>query len=327
MIKLRNASYCNLKLILLYLVVYGHCIENQIHTSEILLVQYKIIYMFHMPLFVFLSGLFLRNEHDCLRQMKRMLLIYVVVQSLAIFAGETDEFLTPLWTHWYLLSYCFWTGAAWLWFRFGKERGRWFIFIAAILIGAAAGYALWLDKRLSGSRTVVFFPYFWAGIISNPMTPYHKYRYLGAGALITAIGMMILWGEQIPVSFLYHAKPYGTLENGFALRILCYCIGGLLCYFALTVVPTRRFRCTKFGTDTMPGYLIHAPIVWRLREYKLPWPFYMAFSAFLLYTIYKILQWNAPLYGVVSERRDRGCQSFKKYMKNIANRSTGFFCP
>ena len=34
MIKLRNAYYCNLKLLLIFLVVFGHLIEPQISVSD-----------------------------------------------------------------------------------------------------------------------------------------------------------------------------------------------------------------------------------------------------------------------------------------------------
>lgn len=58
MVKLRDAQYCNLKLLLIFLVIYGHLIEPGIRNSEVLMVQYRWIYMVHMPLFCFLSGFF-----------------------------------------------------------------------------------------------------------------------------------------------------------------------------------------------------------------------------------------------------------------------------
>lgn len=60
MIKLREARYCNLKLLLIFLVIYGHTIETQIWHNTVLMTQYKFIYLVHMPLFAFLSGLYNR---------------------------------------------------------------------------------------------------------------------------------------------------------------------------------------------------------------------------------------------------------------------------
>lgn len=43
MVKWREANYCNLKLLLIFLVVYGHWIEPYIHQDEALLSQYRFI--------------------------------------------------------------------------------------------------------------------------------------------------------------------------------------------------------------------------------------------------------------------------------------------
>ena len=41
MVKLRDARFCNLKLLLIFLVIYGHLIEPGIYQSEVLMTQYK----------------------------------------------------------------------------------------------------------------------------------------------------------------------------------------------------------------------------------------------------------------------------------------------
>ena len=62
--KLRNNNYFidNLKVILIFLVVFGHLIERYIDTNSTLLGVYMFIYTFHMPLFIFVSG-FLSKKH------------------------------------------------------------------------------------------------------------------------------------------------------------------------------------------------------------------------------------------------------------------------
>mgnify|MGYP003293127632 CR=1 FL=1 len=84
MIKFRDARYCNLKLLLIYLVIYGHLIEPGIWESKVLMVQYKLIYMFHMPLFSFLSGLFLNSSKTCSRQFFKMASLYFFLQTFGI---------------------------------------------------------------------------------------------------------------------------------------------------------------------------------------------------------------------------------------------------
>lgn len=306
MVKMRDAGYCNLKLLLIFLVVYGHWIENSIYESKLLLIQYKIIYMFHMPLFIFLSGFFLNSAKDCIHQIKRIFPIYALCQTLALLCGGVQGIETPWWILWYLLSYCFWTTFGILWFSIKRNYLKWLILVISIIVGAIAGYILCLDRTWSGSRTVVFFPYFFAGLICNPGISWKRYKYFGIIALAVAVIGIWLWGNEIPASFLYHATNFGTLKNGFMLRLFCYGIGGLIGFFLLTNIPGIRYPFTKAGANTMPQYLICAPLVACLRELNLPWMICLSLSAVLIYIVYKILQWNSKLYGVIpTQRRDR----------------------
>ena len=301
MIKMRNAYYCNLKIFLLFLVVYGHWIEHEINHSDILELQYRLIYLIHMPLFAFVSGLFLSKSEDCARQIKRLLPLYCILQIGAVFFGNGDvELLTPYWHLWYLLSFCTWTGFCWIYFRFGTGKGKITILILSILGALFVGYVPWIDRTLSLSRTIVFFPFFWLGVIAHSKIEWKMYRAWGMISLLAASVLLFFYGNQIPVRFLYHATPYGSLERGVTLRLLCLLLSVMLGFFCLTVMPQRRFPFTRAGADTMPAYLLHAPLVNVLREYDLPWQVCVISSALLLYLIYKIFQWNSPLYGIMA---------------------------
>ena len=61
--KLKNNNYFidNLKVILIFLVVFGHLIERYIDTNLTLRGLYMFIYTFHMPLFIFVSGFLPKN--------------------------------------------------------------------------------------------------------------------------------------------------------------------------------------------------------------------------------------------------------------------------
>ena len=51
----------NIKVVLIFLVVFGHLIERYIDTSDTLMAIYMFIYIFHMPLFMMISGFFAGN--------------------------------------------------------------------------------------------------------------------------------------------------------------------------------------------------------------------------------------------------------------------------
>lgn len=328
MVKLRDARYCNLKLVLIYMVIYGHLIEPGIWDSPALMAQYRWIYLVHMPLFAFLSGLFLNNGRTCVQQIRRMLPLYILLQAAAVLLGKgTVKPMTPYWHLWYLLSCSVWAFLGWLWFRFAKGRGKLLVLLASVLAGCAAGYAASIGRPWSASRTIVFFPYFWMGLICDRNISWEKMRWAGLIALGIVIALMGTAGSKIPVVFLYQAAPYGSRSNGFLLRLLCYLLGALLCLIFLTFTPARRFPFTRAGANTMPAYLLHAPVVLYLRTLDISWTAYPVIAIAFLYAVYKFPQWSGTMYGIVpAERREGRWRLFKKSMKNMPSRSTGSCC-
>ena len=72
---------------------------------------YRIIYSFHMPLFIFITGYFARFSK---RRVVNMILIYIAFQHLYILYinekfgyNNIIQFTTPYWLLWYLLVYIF----------------------------------------------------------------------------------------------------------------------------------------------------------------------------------------------------------------------------
>ena len=304
MVKLRAANYCNLKLFLIFLVIYGHLIEPGIYRSEVLMLQYKSIYFVHMPLFCFLSELFLRSEKDCVSQLKRAFPLYAVLQMLAVvLGGGKVRWLTPWWHLWYLLSYAVWLCLAWLWFRHCGGRGRCLLLICSAAAGCLIGYAPSVGRLLSLSRTVVFLPYFLAGVFCRPSMHWKRYRIAGIAALALAVGLMYFTWDQISAVFLYQASSFTANAHGAALRLVCYLIGGLLGVFLLTVIPTQRLPFSKLGANTMSAYVLHAPIVLYLRKQEVPWPIHLVFAAAFLYLLFVLTRWYGQLYGIVSAER------------------------
>lgn len=305
MIKLRQAQYCNLKLFLIFLVIYGHLIEPKIYNSDLLTAQYRWIYLIHMPMFSFLSGLFISRQKECLIQLTRTLPLYIILQTIAVTVRfGAVKAVTPWWHLWYLLSYCSWLCIALLWFKFCKGRGKFIILVCSVVIGCLAGLFNCIGREFSLSRTLVFFPYFWTGVILKPSFDWKKLRIAGIASLALALIIMVYVGDDIPVTFLYHACAYKTAGD-ILLRLLCYLLSGLLGLFLLTVIPTRRLPFSKLGANTMPAYLIHAPIVLCLRGLDYPWPLDAFIAVAFLYAVFIFTRLHGTIYGIVcKERRD-----------------------
>lgn len=307
MIKLRSAYFCNLKLTLLWLVIFGHWIEPQIWENGQFYRLYRWIYLLHMPLFAFLSGLFLGSSRDCLRQLRRTLPLYLLLQSAAVLLA-CAHWHTPWWHLWYLLSL-----SCWLLLASGLlqwRRGGWVILLLSAVAGCLAGRIPWIGRTFSLSRTIVFFPYFWLGVLLPPDIPWHRLRSAGLVGLVIAV----LSNPQMPVTALYQAGPCAL-----SLRAECYVYSLLLGLFALSWCPRGRLPWTRAGADTMPAYLLHGPVVGLLRgclrSHIWLW------TTVFLYITHQFMRWNSA-YGITGKEA-RQWPDLKSSTKPRENRSTG----
>ena len=75
----RDYLFDNLKVLLIFLVVFGHLLEKYIDKDLFLRSIYIFIFMFHMPLFIYVSGYFSKNFDKCRRNaIKDLLVPYIV---------------------------------------------------------------------------------------------------------------------------------------------------------------------------------------------------------------------------------------------------------
>lgn len=110
----RNSRLDTIKCILIFFVIFGHCLSNlatrDIWHGDIYGVIYKFIYTFHMPLFTIISGyLFtIKDEKRILRSSLKLFCTYILFDVAYMFYFGDFDFLSifynPRWILWYL--YC-----------------------------------------------------------------------------------------------------------------------------------------------------------------------------------------------------------------------------
>ncbi len=322
-LKTRDAGCCNIKLFLLFLVVYGHVIEGRIAESELLMMQYRLIYSFHMPAFVFLSGRFLGSREACKRQVLRAAKLYVLLQTGlvladAFFLQGNLKFAIPVWHLWYLLSMACWGMAAYLWnlsaerFPVLDRRGaKLGVILAAALTALMAGCCPSVGRGFSMSRTLVFLPYFLAGLFTPESFSMRRrqggmMKIAGLAAGAAGIVLFLCFGGELSADFLYQADGYGGLGclRGIRLRSFSYLLGGLFTFFLLQCMPGRKLACSRAGADTMKLYLCHAPLAWLAGRLPIGLPAFTAAAPFLagavMLLLYEAFRFGSPLY-IVSE--------------------------
>ena len=111
--KKRVFVFDNLKLLGIFCVILGHLLAriNVSYASPI----YVIIYLFHMPLFVYISGYFAKFNFK--KDVYRILVPFLIIQLsrtayMCLFESSSYNFfflfLKPRWALWYLLSLFIW---------------------------------------------------------------------------------------------------------------------------------------------------------------------------------------------------------------------------
>lgn len=162
----RNYKMDNLKALLIFLVVFGHLLEN--FGGEFRWRLYLMIYSFHMPFFAYITGYFSRFDPE--RLMKNLIypycvyqIIYLLFQRFCLEQENMIQFTTPYWLLWYLMANVIWMLLIPLMSQ-SKISDRNIIrimFLIALVIG--------LDKSvgyyLSLSRMIVLLPFFAAGYL------------------------------------------------------------------------------------------------------------------------------------------------------------------
>lgn len=318
-IKTRDAYYCNLKFLLLFLVIFGHWIEAYIDFFPWVNTIYRIIYTVHMPLFIFLSGTFLTSGEQAKLQAFRYLSYYLIFQTITVLigkmAGGSYCLYRPCWHLWYLLSLSLWSFSVWRLERWTHlscrppyvKAGT---ILLAVVIGCGAGCLPRIGRDLSLSRTLVFFPYILIGQLC-PRDIFRSRRIPGIIALLGFVGLYFLFGCYIPTNFFYQADSYGALGEslGIQLRLACYLMGGLFGIGILALTPERRFPFSLLGTDTLWIYLCHAPLVILFRQLPLA-PLEMVLagpfvSLWIICLLCRLFRWRGQLYAICIRRIGR----------------------
>ena len=166
----RDFYFDNAKFILIFLVVFGHLLRSFIEDHEQISSLYKVIYTFHMPAFIVISGYFAKgfSKKGYIGKItKKLIMPYMLFQLIySIFyyflhqkdALKVDPF-DPNWALWFLLSLFFWN----LLLRLFAKYTAGISITIALLIGLFVGYVDWINNYLSLSRTFVFLPFFLLG--------------------------------------------------------------------------------------------------------------------------------------------------------------------
>ena len=269
--KKRIAWLDNIRFILITLVVMGHFADNFTEKFDAYKSIFLFIYSFHMPLFIFISGILHKNKNiteKCLFYVSVGFILKIILSLSYQSIGDKPFFylLSDLYLPWYLFAM---TGFVLLTYLL-RERNKYYILIISILIACFTGYDYTVGDTLYLSRIVIFFPFYWGGSMINIETLLHLKEHLWKK--IIALAVVVLWiylcfsyiDDLYVLRHLFTGRNYFNdivFEYGPLMRLLCYGISMLISLSVMLLIPTHYIDgFSSMGERSLHVYFWHWPI-------------------------------------------------------------------
>ena len=159
-LKNRISLWDNIKFLLIVLVVIGHFADALINDSNAFKSLYVFIYAFHMPLFIFISGLFFKPKDvtsKCLMYISIGFALKITNFLVKYFLGLNPSFsiLSDGGIPWFMFAIAIFTLLAYIL----RKHNKTYILFFSILLACFAGYDKEIGDFLYLSRIIIFFPF------------------------------------------------------------------------------------------------------------------------------------------------------------------------
>ncbi|MFE9607305.1 acyltransferase family protein [Streptomyces sp. NPDC006012] len=279
--KQRDAFFDNAKYLAIVLVAIGHAWEPLKGDSRVLQGAYMIVYAFHMPAFIIISGFFSRSFDMRPDRLQRLItgvaVPYVVFETAyPLFKRYVDHspdqeisLLDPWYLTWFLCALFIWRLTTPIW-----KVIRWPLPVA-FGIAMLATVSPSIGDDLDLQRVLQFLPYFVLGLCLKPEHfELMRHRWLRIAAVpVFAAALVFGWWvvPRMRAAWFYHrdsAQELGMPWWCGPLMVLALFGCSLVltaCFYAL--VPRRTMWFTALGAGTLYGYLLHGFLV-KLADYQ-----------------------------------------------------------
>ncbi|MFE0804761.1 acyltransferase family protein [Streptomyces sp. NPDC058812] len=270
----RDAFFDNAKYLAIVLVGVGHAWGQILDGNRTVETLYRVLYTFHMPAFIIISGYFSRSFDLSPKRVKRLItgvavpyLVFEVAYALHRRVSEDPandiSLLDPTYLLWFLCALFVWRLTTPIW-----QTVRWPLPIA-LGIAALASVTPTVGNDLNMQRVLQFLPCFVLGLVLRP-EHFQLVRRRSARILsvpVAAAAVAVAWWSvpRMETGWFYrNAAVQDTGAPWWTGPVLTLALFGCslvlsACFFAW--VPGRRMWFTALGAGTIYGYLVHGFLV------------------------------------------------------------------
>lgn len=267
-VKKRDPYLDNVKFVLIALVPIGHALVPSLNTTSSRAL-YIFIYMFHMPLFVMISGYLSRNFWNSNAKTNKLVdtfvIPYVIVEvgyaALRTALGQkwSLTIIDPAWLNWYLLALLFWRLSTPVWKRMK------FPVPVAIAIYLFAGFSQ-ISGDFSMDRFFGLLPFFVIGLVMQP-----EHFQLLNRRWIKVVSAVVLLCAGVAAAFVAKLdltlKPFYFKHSnadmdlswwmGLSVKSVLLICTLAMCFAVLALIPRGETWYSDLGTRTLYAYLLH----------------------------------------------------------------------
>ena len=302
--KQRIYRYDNIKAFLIFLVVLGHMTTDYVSDSHLVRWTTLWIYTFHMPAFIFLSGLvhkhYITEERASLgikgetrMRWDKFLGFFLCGYGLKIFLQFTRTLMGqhPLWhwieepgIPWYLFVMAEYELLFYLMRRIDAKVKPWMMITGAFALSAVIGYFPSVGDAFCLSRMINFLPIYMIGYyldmkkVNEFLSGRSWLKITGWIGIVISLAVCAMgdWGMyswrkwftgRRSYEFLNHFFSY-AYDNGWWIRLAVWAVAIAITLCIISVIPDKDFGfVTTVGSRTLNVYFWHRPLCYLFRNW------------------------------------------------------------
>lgn len=273
----RNEVFDGLKFLLIVLVAVGHFSEPYRYTHSVVLGGYSVIYLFHMPLFILLSGYF--SKQISLEKIGRTInntwqaYAMMALASIFLVAHDWHYLLSPTFSNWYLLALVFWKIMLFLLQKTLRKPAL----ILCLSLAFVPASMLLINKNpdvLCVMRTLCFFPFFVIGALmpESALKKLRSHRLLLFVLTLLVFVVVYSLGCRYIHELEWHRRGVYQLskEYGYGIGWIFLCsllvyLGSLLVSFTLMSISKLPQWMCKYGRYSLVFYVLQ-DVSWNINK-------------------------------------------------------------